>query len=101
MKQTCLKLKSVFCLLQSYNQSATVGLVPLSATIDAISINFLNKKNLIYAVFGLKKPEYSMNHAAVKFFIGRYLRITTKNLGGFEDQGVSIERLYSGKRFEA
>jgi hypothetical protein len=37
--------------LQSDGQSATGGLVPLSATIDTISINFLNKKKpLLHAV---------------------------------------------------
>ena len=43
-KQICLKLNSLFCVLQSYDQSATGGLIPLSATIDTISFNFLNIK---------------------------------------------------------
>jgi len=43
-QQICLLLKSLYCLLQCDDQSATGGLVPLSATIDTISINFLNKK---------------------------------------------------------
>ena len=36
--------KQLGYVLQSDDQSATGGLVPLSATIDTRSINFLNKK---------------------------------------------------------
>jgi len=39
-----LRRNSVFYVLQNYDQSATVGLVPLSATIDTISIDFMNLK---------------------------------------------------------
>jgi len=47
--RSVLKRISLFFVLQIYAQSATGGLVPLSATTGTISIDFLNTKtSLIY-----------------------------------------------------